>query len=453
MSEPATGGHPSGSLPPGMEAGKAGENPESWGLARRIGFRFAFCYLALYFYSYALGLLPWSWPALANMRLWRRFVPWVGEHVVHLEQKITVFPAGSGDTTYNYVEVLCFAALALAATVVWSLLDRRPRHHERMHAGLRFVLRFVLGVTLIGYGMAKVIQTQFPFPADVQMEQRYGDSSPMGLLWTFMGFSYGYNLFSGLAETIGGALLFWRRTTTLGAVWLVGVMANVVALNFFFDVPVKLYSSHLLLAAVFLALPDAGRLWNVLVAKRPTQPAPISRWRWRRAELLRPWVATAYLGWILYGQTTQGLEFQRMMGTNLERRPLHGTFEVVGFSRENEDVPENDPGRWRQVRIEPNGVLLASTQGGRQRYYRYEEASSGAALTLRPSTAPMGIAPPAPADPSAPPFELELVWNDAEHVDLAGELEGELIVAQLKKRVFLLETRGFHWINEYPFNR
>lgn len=58
-----------------------------------------------------------------------------------------------------------------------------------------------------------------------------------------------------------------------------------------------------------------------------------------------------------------------------------------------------------------------------------------------------------PEDPAAPPFELELVWNDAEHLDVAGELEEQLIVAQLKKRAFLLETRGFHWINETPFNR
>src|SRR5262245_1149019 len=252
-----------------MDAPSAHGGPEEWGLARRIGFRYVFCYFTLYFYPYALGLLPVGAPAEWNQRLWRRFVPWVGEHVLHLDQRITIFPAGSGDTTCNYVELLCFVVLALAATLLWSLLDRRPRCHERLHAGLRFGLRFVVGTTLIGYGMAKVIQTQFPFPGTFRLEQRYGDSSPMGPLWTFMGFSYGYNLFTGLAETVGGVLLFYRRTTTLGALWLVGVMANIVALNFFFDVPVKLYSLHLLLACAFLALPDAGRLWRVLIAKQP----------------------------------------------------------------------------------------------------------------------------------------------------------------------------------------
>jgi len=432
-----------------------GSTEEGWGLARRLGFRFAFCYLGLYFYGYALGLLQWNALTLANMRLWRAFVPWVGEHVLHLAQPITVFPAGSGDTTYNYVEVLCFAVLALLGAGLWTLVDAlwgRARSHARLHAGLRFVLRFVLGVTLIGYGMAKLIQTQFPFPGTFRMEQRYGDSSPMGLLWTFMGFSRGYNLFAGLAETVGGALLFYRRTTTLGALLLVGVMANVAVLNFCFDVPVKLYSSHLLLASAFLVLPDARRLWDVLIAKRPTLPAPVTRWRWRWAELLRPWIATAYLGWLLYGQTVQILEMRRMMGTDLPRSPLHGSFEVVGFSRENEELAAGDPSRWRQVNIEPNGSFVAIGNDGRQLAFTYEAAASGEALTLRPATGPMGLPAPNPG-PSSEAFELELVWNDPEHLDIAGELQGELLVVQTKKRTFLLETRGFHWINEFPFNR
>src|SRR5262245_47819764 len=109
---------------------------EGWGFARRVGFRFAFIYFGLYFYPYALGLLPWNAPAVWNTQQWHRFVPWVGERILHLEQRITVFPAGSGDTTYNYVELLCFVALAAAGTLVWTLADWRSRDHRRLHIGL-----------------------------------------------------------------------------------------------------------------------------------------------------------------------------------------------------------------------------------------------------------------------------------------------------------------------------
>ena len=45
----------------------------------------------------------------------------------------------------------------------------------------------------------------------------YGDSSPMGLVWTFVGASVGYEIFSGLFEAISGYLLFWRRTALVGS--------------------------------------------------------------------------------------------------------------------------------------------------------------------------------------------------------------------------------------------
>ncbi len=101
---------------------------------------------------------------------------------------------------------------------------RRAREHARAHELLRILLRFAVGSALIGYGVAKIIKTQFPFPGVDTLLEPYGEASPMGLLWTFMGFSTGYNIFVGLSEAGGGVLLFYRRTTTLGALILVPAM-------------------------------------------------------------------------------------------------------------------------------------------------------------------------------------------------------------------------------------
>jgi hypothetical protein len=41
-------------------------------------------------------------------------------------------------------------------------------------------------------------------------------------------------------------------------------------------------------------------------------------------------------------------------------------------------------------------------------------------------------------------------------ITLSGELDGKKIQARLRKldeKDFLLRTRGFHWISEFPFNR
>ena len=66
----------------------------------------------------------------------------------------------------------------------------------------------------------------------------------MGLAWTFLGFSKGYNLFMGVAELMAGLLLF-RRTVAIGAIITLMTTANVMAVNYFYDVPVKIVSTAL----------------------------------------------------------------------------------------------------------------------------------------------------------------------------------------------------------------
>src|SRR4030095_7643936 len=97
-----------------------------------------------------------------------------------------------------------------------------------------------------GYGMIKVFRGQFPSPSPGRLIETYGDSSPMGLMWNFMGYSSAYVIFAGVSESLGALLLFFRRTTTLGALVLTAVMTNVVAMNLCFDVCVKLGSMNYL---------------------------------------------------------------------------------------------------------------------------------------------------------------------------------------------------------------
>ena len=43
-----------------------------------------------------------------------------GDHVLQLADPITALPNGSGDTTFNYVELLVFATFAAAIAAVWA---------------------------------------------------------------------------------------------------------------------------------------------------------------------------------------------------------------------------------------------------------------------------------------------------------------------------------------------
>ena len=237
--------------------------------------RFSLLYWVLYSMPMpfsALAPAALSAPFTFYSNAWNQLTMVTASQLFGIDER-SISPNGSGDTTYAYVNLFVCFGVAILVAFAWSLIVRRESNHEVTKDLLRSYLRYVLAATMIGYGLAKVgyIQNQFSIPGDARLAQTYGASSPMGLLWTFMGASRAYTIFGGLGEVLGGVLLLWRRTTTLGAIVVVGVLTNVVMLNFSYDVPVKQYSVHLLVMAIFLLLPEVRRLLSVVLWNRPTE--------------------------------------------------------------------------------------------------------------------------------------------------------------------------------------
>lgn len=246
-----------------------------WSTERKLRFRWAFCYLILYHAGSVLHWLPGmsfllSWPEKIWHFLMFRLVIVLfhPQHMVDYAQT-----TGSGDKLIDYVGNAVCVIAAGVLVAVWSALDRRNENHEFLEAWLRVFARYSLALTLLSYGMAKVVPTQFQHLDAVRLNETYGASSPMGLLWSFMGYSTGYTIFAGLMEVLPGVLLFSRRTAPLGSLISFAVLTNIVALNFFYDVPVKLYSVNLLLLSGYLVWPHARPLWQLLIQQRPARPS------------------------------------------------------------------------------------------------------------------------------------------------------------------------------------
>ena len=419
-----------------------------WSPATRVGFRFACVYWLLYDLPFPISQIPGlTWVQERYDAGWQALVPWVGKHLLRLPTDITVFTNGSGDTTFNYVQVLCFVVLALLGTALWSLLDRRRVQYVVLHDWLRVYLRFVLGATLWGYGMHKVIPLQFGVPSGERLLQTFGDSSPMGLLWTFMAASVPYTIFSGAVEVVAGTLLFFRRTTTLGALLSIAVMANIVALNFCYDVPVKLYSMHLLVHAIFLALPDLSRLVRVFVTHRATSASdvgPPAGPRWLRVTRRVSWVA--FVGWIVFSSLAGSLGAREQYGSTASKSALQGVWEVTEFERDGERcaLVVGEPDLWRHLAFNAWGsCTIRSTDEKRERVM-VELVPDTQKLKFK--TIGVGAA------------EYEFAWSleNVGELLLIGTLRGKNIRARLRTvpdSDFLLRSRGFHWINEFPFNR
>jgi hypothetical protein len=94
----------------------------------------------------------------------------------------------------------------------------------------------------------------------------------MTFLWNLIGLNPVYEIICGSAEVLGGILLLYRRTALAGALFSTFVVTNVVLYNFCYDVPVKLFAVNLLLACIFLALPDALSLCHFFWSHKPAAP-------------------------------------------------------------------------------------------------------------------------------------------------------------------------------------
>jgi hypothetical protein len=417
----------------------------SWSSGKRVLFRFAFSYLVLYNLPFPLKAIPWAGEIITQpyKDLWNRLVPWAGKHLLGL--KVKVHPSGSGDLAYNYVQILCFLIIAAVAMVVWTVLDRKRPEYTRLYAGLRVYIRFALASAMLSYGAYKVIPSQFALPYPSQLIEPFGESSPMGLLWTFMGASSAYTIFAGAAEMIGGLLLAFRRTALLGALVSAGAMSQVVAMNFSYDVPVKLYSSHLLAMAIFLTLPDLRRLLDLFVLNRPVaaaaaRPARPPQARLRRTALVAQAVlVAAYSGYLL----DRSYEASREYGNLTPRPPFYGIWTVAELEADGISRPPllTDATRWRRVVFEYAGYVTLQLMDGSRSNYGLTLGKRRLALTKLDDRT----------------WRSSFTYQETQPglLTLAGTLEGKKTRLTLRREdesSYRLISRGFHWINETPFN-
>lgn len=233
---------------------------DQWTSVQKISFRFIFLLFLLFILFFNNGVTPILIRLLAYpMEQFQNFVPWFAKKYLNMANEATFHVSGSGDTTFAYVSLLIITLFSFLGTLIWSIADRKAKKYEQLYYWLTVAVRFYVGIMLLNYGLVKFAKTQFPFPGLFQLTQNYGEANPMGLAWRFFGYSLGYNIFVGCAEVLA-VLLFFRRTTTIGAFLTLMTAANIMAVNYFFGVPVKIVATALFVFCLFLLSPNFGTL-------------------------------------------------------------------------------------------------------------------------------------------------------------------------------------------------
>ena len=426
-----------------------------WPQWQRALFRFFCVYLVL-------QIAPWDWfraiPGVPFIiRGWFKGVDatvhFANAHIFHVRD--TLVPVnGSGDTSWAWTELWLYLSVAAIACVVWTILDRKRPNYERLSYWLRLIVRYYIASAALSYGIIKLFFLQMPFPALSQLATPLGDLLPMRFSWLFIGYSHPYQFFSGAMETTAGLLLLNRRTVTAGLFAGTGAFMNVVMINLAYDVPVKLYASHLLFACLFLLALDSPRLLRFLVLNQTTPPTHaydpnFSRpWMW--------WASVAVKVFIVF----QILIFPFKSGWDsykLAQRPRPdgpfkaGVYDVRQYVVNRDTVPLSsaDSLRWKDLIIDNAGADSVNTKDplffqryGRG-YFRYRPDTARHIVAVWKTSA-------IPRD-STFLFAMRYETPDTNTIRFHTAIRGDSLHVELVRvpRHFQLTERQFHWLSEY----
>jgi hypothetical protein len=422
-------------------------NIPRWNLALRIAFRFWLVYLGLYclatqIITALVGVLPIPDPAT----LWplRPVIFWTAAHIFHVNAPLSFEgSSGSYDDMFGWVTTFCLLVIATAATVVWSLLDRRRENYAELHKWFRLFVRFALAGVMIYYGMVKVIPVQMPYPSLTRLLQPFGTISPFGVLLNSIGSAPVYEIFTGCALVTGGLLLIVPRTVTFGALISLVATIQVFTLTMTYDVPAKLSAFHSLLLSCFLLAPDVPRLVRFHLLRRTTSLST-------EAQLFRGVRANriALVAQIIFGLWLVGLygyQCWSYWSTAAGGRPLpalYGIWEVKQMSIDEQPRPPllTDSTRWRRAIFD---------YPDRMAFQRIDDsfASYGASVNLPEKTLAL-----TKSDDKNWTASFAFQRPAEDQLILDGRMDNHQVHMELQltdRNSFLLVSRGFHWVQEF----
>jgi hypothetical protein len=405
-----------------------------WRLPTRLAFRFFAVYFSLYvlFTQMLSSLLVWPGAGGPSLEfLTNGLVAWVGAHIFH----VTAAPvlSGSGDKLFDWVQAFCLLMLAIVGAVVWSILDRRRLGYDKTYRHFRVFLRFALGSTMLSYGIVKAFPLQMPAPPLTRLLEPYGNFSPMGVLWYSIGASFPYERFVGCAELAAAVLLFIPRTARLGALVALADTIEIFTLNMTYDVPVKLFAFHLVMMSAFLAAPDLGRLVRVVFADG-------ARTRW--AAGLQVAFGLYLVAFSYVGARRQFATF----GWGAPKPALYGVWVIDEMMIDGTVRPPlvTDLQRWRRVVIDRATTLT---------FWRMDDTFVGYPAVTDEDSRTITLSKPNTKDWSA---KFTVDRQTPQHAIFEGTMDGHVLRLDahlVRREDFLIVSRGFHWIQELPFNR
>jgi hypothetical protein len=350
----------------------------------------------------------------------------------------------------QFARISVYLFVSAVATAVWSIADRRRPHYAVLNEWLRVFVAFVLAVTMVRYGVQKVMVVQMSPLSPHQLLAPLGRHTPRQLLWAFMGAAPTYQMFTGVVEVLAGLLLFIPRLITLGALLTFAAMANVLALNVAYDVEVKLFAVQLLLMSAFLLLPDLPRIASVFILNRDTPPRERPRLFTRRSLTRAGAVLPLVLAvtFITLTVATEKAIDAKYGAPAPETVPFYGIWDVEEFVLDGDLLPPltNDEVRWQRVIFDAREYLYVQRMSGSLIIADASVNTGRKTITLDHSGKPRAEL----KEFFGPIWKAEFTYSDStpELLILTGRYENRPAMVKLRKSRsrFFLHPHERQWI-------
>ena len=268
-----------------------------------------------------------------------------------------------GNNLLGYANWIITLFISILAGVIWTVIVRRRgterSEYNTLYYWLRVIVRYRAGIGIIGFGFTKLLPVQMPYPGYGLLNTNFGDMTAQKIFWLSVGIVPWYQVFAGVVEVLAGTLLFFRRTTTLGAILLFGALGDIVYVNFAYDGGVHVYSSYFVLLAAFLLVDDVPKLYNLLIRERVTVPLKFAPsfsapWlRWSRIAL-KTGTILLFLVVLFYLQYINFRYDPYKQPSVAGVRTLRGIYAVREFRLNNKLIPYSplDTVGWQEVEFE-----------------------------------------------------------------------------------------------------
>ncbi|BAD55537.1 hypothetical protein NFA_6920 [Nocardia farcinica IFM 10152] len=388
-----------------------------------------------------------------HIRKLQPLLNWVGRSLFGAD--VQLYPTGVGDQAIFWVLLFCILVVAVAGVAVWSVVDRHRSDHRTLAAWYLLGIRIMLAGQLLSFGFAKAIPTQMPEPSLTTLLTKYGDLTPMAVLWSQVGVSRPYEMLLGAAEITAAILLLIPRTALLGAMLALIDTLQIVVLNMTFDVPEKISSVHLLLMSVVLLAPEARRLTRVLLLDRATGPSAVPYpFRTRTSRRIAALIQVALGIWMTVALVLGGLHAWRSGGPDRPKPPLYGIWSVSQYTRDGQVVPPltTDTTRWKTVVFDYPGTISFQRMNDTLVTVPADVDAASHRIRLL-AGAPKSRLMVRSEQGQNPLGTLEFQQTSSETVLLTGELDGHQVTMTLDRidpDSFPQRSTPFRWVQNRP---